>query len=89
MAPHSSTLAWKTPWTEEPGKLQSIGLQSDMTERLHFTSSFQKGSLKKKEIKKDCQRGSLVISKVKRKEKFFNSEEAQMPEYGKGQFMLP
>ena len=26
MAPHSSTLAWKIPWMEEPGKLQSIGL---------------------------------------------------------------
>ena len=25
MAPHSSTLAWKIPWTEEPGKLQSMG----------------------------------------------------------------
>ena len=25
MAPHSSTLAWKIPWTEEPGKLQSVG----------------------------------------------------------------
>ena len=25
MAPHSSTLAWKTPWTEEPGVLQSMG----------------------------------------------------------------
>ena len=25
MAPHSSTLAWKIPWTEEPGKLQSLG----------------------------------------------------------------
>ena len=25
MAPHSSTLAWKIPWTEEPGRLQSIG----------------------------------------------------------------
>ena len=36
MAPHSSTLAWKIPWTEEPGRLQSRGLQeSDMTERLH------------------------------------------------------
>ena len=28
MATHSSILAWKTPWTEEPGRLQSIGLQS-------------------------------------------------------------
>ena len=26
MAPHSSTLAWKIPWTGEPGRLQSIGL---------------------------------------------------------------
>ena len=25
MAPHSSTLAWKTPWTEEPGRLRSMG----------------------------------------------------------------
>ena len=35
MAPHSSTLAWKIPRTEEPGRLQSMG-SSDMTERLHF-----------------------------------------------------
>ena len=34
MAPHSSTLAWKIPWTEEPGRLQSMGsLESDTTER--------------------------------------------------------
>jgi len=25
MAPHFSTLAWKIPWTEEPGRLQSMG----------------------------------------------------------------
>ena len=25
MAPHSSTLAWKIPWMEEPGRLQSMG----------------------------------------------------------------
>ena len=37
MAPHSSTFAWKIPWMEEPGGLQSMGsLESDMTERLHF-----------------------------------------------------
>ena len=36
MAPHSSTLAWKIPWTEEPGRLQSMESQSDTTERLHF-----------------------------------------------------
>ena len=27
MAIHSSTIAWKIPWTEEPGRLQSIGMQ--------------------------------------------------------------
>ena len=35
MAPHSSTFAWKIAWTEEPGRLQSMGLlESDTTERL-------------------------------------------------------
>ena len=37
MAPHSSTLAWKIPWMEEPGRLQSMGsLTVGHTERLHF-----------------------------------------------------
>ena len=38
MATRSSTLAWKIPWMEEPGRLQSMGSQrgSDTTERLHF-----------------------------------------------------
>ena len=27
MVPHSSILAWRNPWTEEPGGLRSIGLQ--------------------------------------------------------------
>ena len=40
MAPHSSTLAWKIPWTDEPGRLQSMGsLESDTTKRLHFNFS--------------------------------------------------
>ena len=51
MTTHSSTLAWKIPWTEEPGRLQSMGLRrvgrlSDFTftfhfhaERLHFRFS--------------------------------------------------
>ena len=29
MATHSSVLAWRIPWTEEPGGLQSMGLQRD------------------------------------------------------------
>ena len=37
MAPHSSTLAWKIPWMEEPCGLQSMGREElDATERLHF-----------------------------------------------------
>ena len=33
MAAHSSILAWEIPWTEEPGRLQSMGCkESDMTE---------------------------------------------------------
>ena len=40
MAPRSSTLAWKIPWTEEPGRLQPMGsLELDTTERFHFHSS--------------------------------------------------
>ena len=39
MATHSSTLAWRIPWTEELGGLQSTGRKElDTTERLHFTS---------------------------------------------------
>ena len=37
MAPHSSTLAWKIPWTEEPGRLQSLGL---LRVRHDFTFTF-------------------------------------------------
>ena len=37
MAPHSSSFAQKIPWTEAPGRLQSMGsLESDTTEQLHF-----------------------------------------------------
>ena len=40
VAPHSSVLAWKIPWTEEPGRLQSWGhKESDTTERLHHDYS--------------------------------------------------
>jgi len=41
MATHSSTLAWKIPWMEEPGRLQPMGLQkvrhdSDFTKLIEF-----------------------------------------------------
>ena len=32
MTTHSSILAWKIPWTEEPGRLQSMGLQKSQTQ---------------------------------------------------------
>ena len=39
MAPHSSTLAWKIPWMEEPGRLRSMGslrVGHDFTFTFHF-----------------------------------------------------
>ena len=57
MSTHSSILVWKISWTEEPGELQSMGLQeSDMTEHarivkiemrvgFHFQIFFQVGRL--------------------------------------------
>ena len=46
MAPHSSTLAWKIPWTEEPGELQSMGLLS-WTRLSDFTFTFHFHALEK------------------------------------------
>ena len=46
MATHSSTLAWKIPWTKEPGRLQSMGSQRirhDWVTSLHFTTASEKG----------------------------------------------
>ena len=39
MAIHSSILAWETPWTEEPGRLQSMGVtkESNTIKRLTFS----------------------------------------------------
>ena len=40
MATHSSILAWEIPWTEEPGRLQSMGLQDlDTTQRLNGSNN--------------------------------------------------
>ena len=40
MAPHSSTLAWKIPWTEEPGRLQFMGVAEGQTRLSNFTFTF-------------------------------------------------
>ena len=48
MATHSSTLAWKIPWTEEPGKLQSMGsLRVSQTRLSDFTFTFPFHALEK------------------------------------------
>ena len=46
MAPHSSTLAWKIPWTEETGRLQSMGLLSQ-TQLSDFIFTFYFHALEK------------------------------------------
>ena len=46
MAPHSNTLAWKIPWTEEPGALQSMGSLS-RTQLSNFTFTFHFPALEK------------------------------------------
>ena len=40
MATHSSTITWKIPWKEVPGRLQSMESLRDTTEQLHFTFHF-------------------------------------------------
>ena len=45
MATHSSTLAWKIPWAQEPGRLQSMG--SSRTRLSDFTITFHFPALKK------------------------------------------
>ena len=44
MAPHSSTVAWKIPWTEDPGKLQSM---RSLRVRRNFTFTFHFHALEK------------------------------------------
>ena len=47
MAPHSSTLAWKIPWTEEPGGLQSMGSRRATSQLSNFTFTFHFHALEK------------------------------------------
>ena len=53
MAPHSSTLAWKIPWTEEPGRLQSMGSLSQ-TRLSDFTFTFHFHALEKEMATHSC-----------------------------------
>ena len=47
MATHSGTLAWKIPWMEEPGRLQSMGLRRVRHKLSDFTFSFHFPALEK------------------------------------------
>ena len=47
MAPHSSTLAWKIPWMEEPGGLQSMGSRRVRYDRATSTFTFHFHALEK------------------------------------------
>ena len=47
MAPHSSTLAWKIPWTEEPGRLQFHGVAESWTRLSDFPFTFHLHALEK------------------------------------------
>ena len=47
MALHSSTLAWKIPWMEEPGRLQSMGIAKSQTRLSDFTFTFHFHALEK------------------------------------------
>ena len=48
MAPHSSTLAWKIPWTEEPGRPAVHGIAKSRTRLSNFTFTFHFHALEKK-----------------------------------------
>ena len=47
MAPHFSTLAWKLPWMEEPGRLQSMGVMKSQTRLSDFPFTFHFHALEK------------------------------------------
>ena len=59
MAPHSSILAWKIPWMEEPGPPWGRK-ELDMTERLHFTSHYTELGLSGKESTCDAGDTGLI-----------------------------
>ena len=47
MATHSSTLAWRIPWMEKPGRLQSTGVTKSRTRLSDFTFTFHFPALEK------------------------------------------
>ena len=54
MAPHSSTLAWKIPWTEEPGRLQSMGSLGVGPDLSNLAAAAAAGRTKQINLKEDA-----------------------------------
>ena len=65
MAPHSSTLAWKIPWTEEPGGLQSMGSQL-----IDFTFTFHFHALEKEMAETNFKSRSFLLKEKRRQVPF-------------------
>ena len=75
MATHSSILAWRIPRTEEPGGLQSIGLQRDLTEATQHTCTQYKIKMYSKKF--PCSKsGKNVLRMLKYKTFIFISPSA-------------
>ena len=64
MATHSSILAWRIPWTEEPGRLQSIGSQRAGHDRKRLSTIIKK-KIKKKKKEDNTYLEPLVAQTVK------------------------
>ena len=52
--PHSSTLAWKIPWTEETGRLQSMGVAKSQTRLSDFPFTFHFHAVEKEMATHSC-----------------------------------
>ena len=61
LATHSIILAWKIPWTEEPGRLQSMGSQSQTRLSWHTLSTARRPSLNWHSKPSWCVRGSPTV----------------------------
>ena len=65
MATHSSTLIWRIPRTEEPGRLQFIGSQRDMTEGTKHKARSEKNTKKEQNKQKIKEQNSILFLGVK------------------------
>ena len=75
MATHSSILAWKIPWTEEPGYSPWGHKESDTTEQLHFTDlGFYLKKLEKRENIETEQAGKIRAEAMKQQKRKKSSE---------------